>query len=1014
MEFEKYEPTAWTRLEFEDTPIYVRDCSPGWFVPNGSGDRLLSELTQDSSGKSGEVSAQRFMQRLPVGGKLEYSGSERRLDSTHLRELWFHLTNRCNLACRHCLFASSPGDQPELDTAEVLRRVEEAAELGCRVFALTGGEPFIHPGFEEIVDAILAYPDTHVVVLTNGSCLPQSRELLQRAGSERFHLQISVDGLPPRHDAIRGAGAFAKLTNDIQILKDLDFPFTVSMCVDAGNVDDMAGVVEIASELGASNVHYMWLFIKGRASEDRFAPIDSIFESLRRAAECAERLGISIDNIEAFKTQVFAPSGTIHDGTTSGWESAAIGPDGALYPSAALVGVEKLATPLPGALKDAWQNSAVLKKIRRGSADVLDDPLRYIVGGGDIDHSYTFAGTFTGADPYWPLYRKIVLWLITREAGAQQKNVAVPRLRLKMGDILESCGAHGSVALVHSNCLLSTAQSDSRTSVKDYYSEAAHDTKEDILNPACYAEEMISHIPENLRFRGYGCGSPIADADLQTGQTLVDLGCGRGIECFIAARLVGASGKVIGIDMLDPMLEISRAGAKPVAANLGYSNLDFKKGYLESLPLEDNSADRIVSNCVLNLSSNKRMTFSEILRVLKPSGRLVVSDVVCETEPSAAIRTDEVLRGECIAGAMTHRDLIGILDESGFCGFRLIKRLPYRDVKGHRFFSMTYEASKPEKAKLVTVIYRGPMPAIQANGGHMLFAGIPASLPKNEAERMGSDLVILDGNGVALNVDWESSCCCAVAPDAVAVEAGDETDSAALSSSTTDRKMSDCMVCGTALTYLREERKQACYYCGIVSHANAVCEHGHYVCDTCHSSGALALIEHLCLNASETDMLALMQKIRTHPGIPIHGPEHHALVPGVILATYRNLGGEVDNDMVATGIRRGSHVTGGSCAFSGVCGAAAGVGVAFSLILDANPLKARERQIVMQTVNRVAEKIAEIKAARCCQRDSLVALKQAAKLSAAILPITLQSTAEYHCTQQKQNQFCIHNACPIG
>ena len=1016
MNIERFEPIAWKRMEFENTPVYVRDCAPGWFVPNRSGDKLLQSALEN--GWPDSLAALYFSHRLPAGGKSTYSGYDRNLDTNHLRELWFHLTNRCNLACRHCLFSSSPGEQPEIATEKVLHRVDEACAFGCRVFALTGGEPFIHPGFSEIVEAILAHPETHVVVLTNGTCLSQNREKIIRWGSDRFHLQISVDGLPPRHDAMRGAGAFERLHNDVRVLKEIGFPFTVSMCVDAGNVDDMAAVVEIAAEMGASNVHYMWLFIKGRASEERFAPVERIFESLRKADGIAQKLGIILDNIEAFKTQVFAPAGTIHDGTTSGRESAAIGPDGALYPSAALVGVDELASPLQESLKSSWRKSKIFNRIRETSAAVLDDPLRFIVGGGDIDHSYTFGGTFVGDDPYWPLYRKIVLWLITREARPALDDNR-PALRLKMGDISKSCGAHGAVALVHSNCLLSTAQSDSFISVREYYSEAARNTKEDILNPVCYPDNMLAHIPEELRFRGYGCGSPIADADLRPGQTVVDLGCGRGVECYIAARQVGKTGRVIGIDMLEPMLEISRTGAKAVAAKLGFNNLEFKKAYLENLPLEDNSAERIVSNCVLNLSSHKRKTFSEILRVLKPGGRLVVSDVVCEVEPDAVIRNDEILRGECIAGAMTHRDLIGILEESGFYGFRLIKRMPYRDIRGHRFFSMTYEASKPEKDELVTVIYRGPLRAVQsAGGGQILFAGIPARLPKNEAERLEKELVILDSNGMAVNQKWENSCCCTIAsdtePDDQPCSCLEESTSNPLPVVTTGKEMSDCMVCGAALIYLTQEREQECHYCGITSYANAICKNGHFVCDTCHSAEALALIEHFCQSVDTTDMLEMMQEIRTHPSIPIHGPEHHALVPGIILATFRNLGGNVSDEMLATGIRRSSQVAGGSCAFSGICGAAAGVGVAFSLILDANPFKQQERQTVMHVVNRISQKIAENKAARCCQRESWIALRQAAEISREILPLQLHANAKYRCLQKLQNQYCMGKACPLG
>ena len=1005
---ERFEPAAWTRLAFEDTPIYVRDCEPCWFVPNAAGDRLLQKVLTGSV-PDGDMAAARFLARLPVGGRTDYPGRAALLGEPQLRELWLHLTDRCNMACKHCLFAASPETGTELPTTTALKRIRESLEMGCRVFALTGGEPFLHPGFSDVVDSVLAAPDTHVVVLTNGTLLEKRIEAILRWGPERFHIQVSIDGLAPRHDAVRGKGAFEALSSHLGVLRKHAVPFTVSMCVDAGNVADMPGLVEAAAGLGASNVHFMWLFVRGRALPEHFAPPEKIFAHLREAGAVAQRRGIALDNLEAMQTQIFAPPGTIHDGGVAGWEAAALGPDGALYPSAAMIGTAALATPVADTLAAAWHGSAVLKTVRDASAREMNHPLRYLIGGGDPDHCYNHAGCFVGTDPYWPLYEKIVLERIASAAGDGGEDV--PRLRLKMGDKLESCGAHGAVALVHSNCLLSTASVDGRTAVKSYYSEAAVSTKEDILNPACYPPDMMAHIPEDLRFRGYGCGSPVLDAQPQSGQTVVDLGCGRGVECFLAARAVGPDGRVIGIDMLDPMLAIARAGAARVADNLGFKNMTFEKGYLEQLPLDDDVADLILSNCVLNLSSDKRRTFAEILRVLKPGGRVVVSDVVTETVPAAAILNDDILRGECIAGAMSHRDLVGLLDETGFGSFRMLKRVPYRDVRGHRFYSMTYEALKPAASPPCRVIYRGPMAALQTPAGATLFAGIPSWLPEDDASRLGDQVAILDDDGRAINMDWVSTCACAL-PDAP-VGGGCATKPLSVPSGHDHRRMTDCMVCGAPLVYRQADRDEACQFCGKVARANAVCEQGHFVCDTCHAAGALAVIEHLCRTTDETDMIVLMQAIRQHPSVPTHGPEHHGLVPGVILATYRNLGGSVTDDMLATGIRRGAAVTGGACAFTGSCGAAQGVGVALSILLDANPLTPIQRQRVMQAVNAVAADIAANPAARCCQRDIWLALRRSAVLSRDLLPIPLRADRSVSCTQFNMNPDCLLETCPL-
>ncbi|NCQ35939.1 hypothetical protein GW813_12895 [bacterium] len=225
--------------------------------------------------------------------------------------------------------------------------------------------------------------------------------------------------------------------------------------------------------------------------------------------------------------------------------------------------------------------------------------------------------------------------------------------------------------------------------------------------------------------------------------------------------------------------------------------------------------------------------------------------------------------------------------------------------------------------------------------------------------------------------------------------------------------MTDCMVCGAPLVYRQADRDEACQFCGKVAHANAVCEQGHFVCDTCHAAGALAVIEHLCRTTDETDMIVLMQAIRQHPSVPTHGPEHHGLVPGVILATYRNLGGLVTDDMLVTGIRRGAAVTGGACAFTGSCGAAQGVGVALSILLDANPLTPIQRQRVMQAVNAVAADIAANPAARCCQRDIWLALRRSAVLSRDLLPIPLRADRSVSCTQFNMNPDCLLETCPL-
>jgi 7,8-dihydro-6-hydroxymethylpterin dimethyltransferase len=586
-----FQKELWTRFEFQGIPVHVRGDKPDWFVPNEAGDRILQELAR--SGANGlDIQARRFLARLPEEPVRPYAGRAAHLATEHLREIWFHITDRCNQACRHCLFACSPAEKTELAAPRVLELAAQARELGCRVFALTGGEPLVHPDFEVIVDSLLGYADAHVVVLTNGTRLRDYARALARWPADRFHLQISVDGLGPNHDRIRGRGAFAALCADLAWLKAQNLAFTLSMCVNADNVADMPGLADFAAEMGAVNLHFLWYFVRGRGGAERFAPPEVIFPQLLDAAARAQAAGVGIDNLEALQSQIFAPSGTKHDGAGSAWESLAVGPDGRLYPSPALVGVPELATDLHPDLAGAWRQSPVFEKLRNSSAARLTSPWRFLLGGGDPDHSYLYGRDFVGQDPYLPLHERLALWLIAREAAAAPADHGIPGLRLKMGDLLASCGAHGAVALTHTNCLLAAASPDSRTVVKEFYQAAAETPREDILNPVCYPEEAVSHIPKQFRFRGYGCGSPVLDAGLRPGETVLDLGCGAGVECFIAARLVGAGGRVFGVDMLEAMLARAEQGAAGVAETLGYRNLEFRKGFLEELPLPDSSGRR--------------------------------------------------------------------------------------------------------------------------------------------------------------------------------------------------------------------------------------------------------------------------------------------------------------------------------------------------------------------------------------------------------------------------------------
>jgi arsenite methyltransferase len=177
-----------------------------------------------------------------------------------------------------------------------------------------------------------------------------------------------------------------------------------------------------------------------------------------------------------------------------------------------------------------------------------------------------------------------------------------------------------------------------------------------------YNEATGADVPASALNASLGCGVPTAVADLHEGETVLDLGSGAGADVLISASRVGPSGRAIGLDMTDEMLELARANA----AEAGVENVEFRKGYLEDMPLEDASVDVIISNCVINLSGDKPTVLREAARVLRPGGRFAVSDVIAEPDMDEQTRTDMAAWTGCIAGALTEDEFRKALTHAGF------------------------------------------------------------------------------------------------------------------------------------------------------------------------------------------------------------------------------------------------------------------------------------------------------------------------------------------------------------
>jgi arsenite methyltransferase len=198
------------------------------------------------------------------------------------------------------------------------------------------------------------------------------------------------------------------------------------------------------------------------------------------------------------------------------------------------------------------------------------------------------------------------------------------------------------------------------------------DLAQNISKSIGYSEEEMGAVPQGANL-GLGCGNPVALASLREGEVVLDLGSGAGFDCFLAANKVGKKGKVIGVDMTPEMIDRARENA----GKGGYKNVEFRLGEIENLPAADNSVDVVISNCVINLAPDKKRVFGETYRVLKPGGRLMISDLVLLKELPEAIKNSIEAYVGCISGASMRDDYLGAMRAAGFEGVRVVEETSF-------------------------------------------------------------------------------------------------------------------------------------------------------------------------------------------------------------------------------------------------------------------------------------------------------------------------------------------------
>jgi len=200
----------------------------------------------------------------------------------------------------------------------------------------------------------------------------------------------------------------------------------------------------------------------------------------------------------------------------------------------------------------------------------------------------------------------------------------------------------------------------------------SHNTSETISRKIGYSEEEIKAAPEGANL-GLGCGNPLAHASLKEGETVLDLGSGAGFDCFLAAHRVGKNGRVIGIDMTQEMVQKARENA----SKGNYENVEFKLGEIENIPVADSSVDIVTSNCVINLSPDKEKVFKEAFRILKPGGRLMISDIVLLKELPGFIKNSIEAYVGCVSGAIMKDEYIEALETAGFQEIKILDKTSF-------------------------------------------------------------------------------------------------------------------------------------------------------------------------------------------------------------------------------------------------------------------------------------------------------------------------------------------------
>lgn len=717
-----------------------------------NGKRTLADIQSAVSGKfkreerekvsqevSDFLSAARileFVENKPIE-RAEYKGRGLAIAPKKLDELWIYYTLACNLRCKHCLVSAGKGLKDELTLQELKNLVDEGIKLGVKRFYITGGEPFIKEGIFDLISYITTVKKRELIVLTNATLFDDEKiKSLKKVKGPKLLLQVSLEGPNAEiHDQLRGKGSFDRAVAGIKKLIGIGITPIISTAIGKYNEKDIVATSRYLSKLGIKEHNVLWMHTKGRSLNnlnDLYLPSDRIAKAMKTLKKEYKEHEVIFDNVESLKVRVRTKRGRKNDLCNNCFEKVCVNSDGHVYPCASLNGDRQFdaGSIREKPLREIWLESKVMDRGRNNSVQKKEECrqcyLQYFCGGGCTSHSYygslvdSGKGSITACDPYCSTYKSLfedIIWELASEGApsTEGKGYTAPlvynamdsKLPAHLGGGVQSIDKNVEVGCYHCSCVLSVDVEDDEEvckpeikghvtkTVKKKFSKAANAPVADYYCPTGYSPEDLAHIPDEVLQVSYGCGNPAALADIKEGETIVDLGAGGGIDCFIAAKKLGSRGKVIGIDMTDEMIEKATGNAAKVAEVLGYNSVEFRQGNIMELPVEDNSVDLVISNCVINLTEDKTKVLDEIYRILKPGGRFIISDIVSDKPVPGYLKRDKELWNACLSGALTDRRFKEAAERAGFPDVELKRNYLYKKVEYIEFYSVTMKAVKP-------------------------------------------------------------------------------------------------------------------------------------------------------------------------------------------------------------------------------------------------------------------------------------------------------------------------------